>query len=374
MNGFTAKQPASMVPCSKNCNETPVHEKCIYEWKERESGTGSCPLCRAPLLEMSYIPPDFLHSARFACFAVRRDFVLRPVPPEVGMIRCFLRITRVGFTGVSTGYELYLQAPSILPYPLGPLPRVVGTAPGDQLLLVARKRFGFGSKGYIDISLDRRGRDFERGGKNHVGFLVSSFSGLDHTVWQSDPLVEVVNVLYSQNRVGRGIGPRKMRFTLPTVALDTSPPANFNLESDYTFEDDDDEFNAKNTRYVTNVSPVPLSVAAHRHYDAREDDSLEDEPLPDLLFGRNKEPYWLESIMAYSLDFHGRVTLPSNKNFILSLPGDPSPGAESKLCLQFGKTEDFMQELYTVDVGFPFSILQAMGVVLSACDRKLACA
>jgi len=119
---------------------------------------------------------------------------------------------------------------------------------------------------------------------------------------------------------------------------------------------------------------VPLSVAAHRHYDAREDDSLEDEPLPDLLFGRNKEPYWLESIMAYSLDFHGRVTLPSNKNFILSLPGDPSPGAESKLCLQFGKTEDFMQELYTVDVGFPFSILQAMGVVLSACDRKLACA
>jgi aspartate racemase len=52
MTGFSPKQPVNRIPCSKNCNETPVHEKCIYEWKERETGTGSCPLCRAPLMEM----------------------------------------------------------------------------------------------------------------------------------------------------------------------------------------------------------------------------------------------------------------------------------------------------------------------------------
>ena len=50
--------------------------------------------------------------------------------------------------------------------------------------------------------------------------------------------------------------------------------------------------------------------------------------------------------MAYSLDFHGRVTLPSNKNFILNMPVQEG-SSETKLCLQFGKTEDFMQEIYT---------------------------
>ena len=187
-------------------------------------------------------------------------------------------------------------------------------------------------------------QDFERGGKNHVGFVVSSFSGLDHTVWRSDPLSEVVNILYSQNRVGRGIGPRKMRFTLPTVSIDSQPLPKFSQESDYSFEEDDAEFDAKNTRYVTNTCPVSLSAAAHRHFDMREDEAGDEEPLPELYFGRNKEPYWLESIMAYSLDFHGRVTLPSNKNFILNLSTDPN-SAESNLCLQFGKTEDFMQEM-----------------------------
>jgi hypothetical protein len=315
-----------------------------------------------------------LRSARFASFAVRKDFILRPVDPEVGMIRCYLRVTRVGFTGASTGYELYLQAPSILAYPLGPLPRVLGTAPGDQLLLVARKRFGlFGSRGYIDMSLDRKGKDFERGGKNMVGFVVSSFSGLEHTVYRQEPLGEIANVLYSQNRVGRGIGPRKMRFTVPATSVDPNPPPKFSLEADYTFEDEAEEQDVTQTRYVTSECTQSLSQAAHVHFDARDPEDSEESDVQNALFGRNKEPYWLESIMAYSLDFHGRVTLPSNKNFILNMPVQPGSD-ETQLCLQFGKTEDFMQEVYTCDVGYPFSVLQAMGIVLSACDRKLACA
>lgn len=38
---------------------------------------------------------------------------------------------------------------------------------------------------------------------------------------------------------------------------------------------------------------------------------------PQLEYYENKKPRWLEPIQAYSLDFQGRVTLPSNKNFQL---------------------------------------------------------
>ena len=51
-------------------------------------------------------------------------------------------------------------------------------------------------------------------------------------------------------------------------------------------------------------------------------------PLPNerFIFAKNRKPYYLESIAAFSLDFFGRVTLPSNKNCLLSLdylPPDP---------------------------------------------------
>ena len=522
MNTFTKKQPASRIPCSQHCNETPVHDKCVYEWKERQAGTGSCPLCRAPLLEMAYVPPDMLRSATFSCFAARKDFVTRPLPPDFKTVRCYLRVTRIGITGASTGYEIYLQAPSILTYPLGPLPRSDGPAPGDQLLLVARKRFVGLTRGQIDMTLDRHGKDYDRDGKNYVGSVLSNFSGLEHTIVIPVPnsssvapysaglggsssnlnvnaspggggassssagsvhagvgvapspklggggspsataaaaaaaaaagsgWAEIGCVTYSQNRFGRGVGPRKMRVAFPSVALDTDAAPDFKKEADWTFGDeyDEDGSEPKILRYRTKPR-VPMdksdaATAVLRRYVEMGGPSLTSrESMGGLIFGKNKEPYWLEQLMAYSLDFQGRVTLPSNKNFILLVPpivapggvqqqpgastasgsaGLPAPppapapttttattttttqqpqidndgwetlppelmnggdggggggggGAEAGImCLQFGKVFEFPQEVYTMDVAWPLSILQAAGVVLSSADRKLMCA
>lgn len=99
MSGFSKRLPKYRIPCSNKCSEsTVVHEKCIYEWKERQEGTGSCPLCRAPLEHMTYVPPDALRSSTFHIMACRSYFITHPVDPRVGMIRCYIRGRSSGFS------------------------------------------------------------------------------------------------------------------------------------------------------------------------------------------------------------------------------------------------------------------------------------
>ncbi len=70
----------------------------------------------------------------------------------------------------------------------------------------------------------------------------------------------------------------------------------------------------------------------------------------------NKAPRWNESLGAYCLNFNGRVTLPSVKNFQLQLEGASDP---NQVSLQFGKTGD---STFTMDYSFPLSPLQAFQV------------
>lgn len=399
MNGFTKRQPMYKIPCSANCNDTSVHEKCIYEWKERQQSPGSCPLCRSPLKEMTYVPPDVLRSASFHIFSVRKDFVTRPLDPKVGMVRCYVRVMRTGVTGVSLEYEIYLQAPSILRYPLGPLPRSSSPANGDQLLLVARKKYNGLAKGQIDLTLDRFGKDYDREGVNYIGSLYSNFTGLDHVGMvpsngTSSKSGEVMCIQYSQNRIGRGVGPRRMRVAFPKAEVDPNATSPFEDEDDDEEEDFDRQQGARYKMGINHSQTKTDSLSSalkdhtdHAHRLAQSTSASDDlgtyVPPEKVIFGKNKEPYWLESIMAYSLDFHGRVTLPSNKNFIMMIPlghrvegttAIPGDTSEANVCLQFGKVEEIGRECYTLDIAYPLSVLQGAFVALSACDRKLACA
>ncbi len=65
------------------------------------------------------------------------------------------------------------------------------------------------------------------------------------------------------------------------------------------------------------------------------------------------------------LNFHGRVTMASVKNFQLIEASDP----ESVL-LQFGRTE---QDKFTMDFMSPLTACQAFGLCLSSFDDKLLC-
>lgn len=106
---------------------------------------------------------------------------------------------------------------------------------------------------------------------------------------------------------------------------------------------------------------------------------------------KNKAPRWHEQLQCWSLNFRGRVTVASVKNFqlIAATPidfgepsGGPSGGAMSepmdtqpaqsdrnKIILQFGKVGI---DTFTMDYQYPLSAFQAFAICLSSFDMKLA--
>lgn len=87
---------------------------------------------------------------------------------------------------------------------------------------------------------------------------------------------------------------------------------------------------------------------------------------PDLIMMKNKSPKWNDAANAYVLNFHGRVTQPSVKNFQLVDEQD----AEEVVVMQFGRVGDHE---FTCDFAYPLSPLQAFGIALSSFDYKIAC-
>jgi len=89
-----------------------------------------------------------------------------------------------------------------------------------------------------------------------------------------------------------------------------------------------------------------------------------------------KKPQWNDKLKAYTLNFHGRVTKASVKNFQLVYKGDYedeeaySSAESGKVSLQFGKVG---ADKFTMDVRWPLSPYQALAICLSSFDPKLAC-
>lgn len=79
----------------------------------------------------------------------------------------------------------------------------------------------------------------------------------------------------------------------------------------------------------------------------------------------NKTPKWNEAMNAYCLNFNGRVTEASVKNFQLVTEADTN-----NVLLQFGKISD---SCFTCDYKWPLSPLQAFCICLASFDNKLAC-
>jgi hypothetical protein len=98
---------------------------------------------------------------------------------------------------------------------------------------------------------------------------------------------------------------------------------------------------------------------------------------------RNKAPRWHEQLQCWCLNFRGRVTIASVKNFQLiaasSQPpaaagaptvSQPAPSDQDKVILQFGKVA---KDMFTMDYRYPLSAFQAFAICLSSFDTKLAC-
>ena len=87
--------------------------------------------------------------------------------------------------------------------------------------------------------------------------------------------------------------------------------------------------------------------------------------MRNMMMLKNKTPKWNEQMQAYVLNFAGRVTQASVKNFQLVTELD-----KDTVVLQFGKVGD---NSFTMDFTYPMSALQAFSICLSSFDHKLAC-
>ncbi|XP_031628257.1 protein king tubby 1 isoform X1 [Contarinia nasturtii] len=94
-------------------------------------------------------------------------------------------------------------------------------------------------------------------------------------------------------------------------------------------------------------------------------DSWKTKNMDNVVELHNKTPVWNDDTQSYVLNFHGRVTQASVKNFQLVHDSDPE-----YIVMQFGRTSE---DVFTMDFRYPLCALQAFAIALSSFDGKLAC-
>eukprot|EP00897_Mesotaenium_endlicherianum_P002210 jgi/Mesen1/2016/ME000148S01117 len=84
---------------------------------------------------------------------------------------------------------------------------------------------------------------------------------------------------------------------------------------------------------------------------------------------KNKPPRWHEQLQCWCLNFRGRVTVASVKNFQL-VDGAGASDSDKPVILQFGK---IAKDTFTMDYRYPLSAFQAFAICLSSFDTRVAC-
>ncbi|XP_073472102.1 tubby-related protein 1 [Aquarana catesbeiana] len=248
------------------------------------------------------------------------EFVLRPAPQGV-TIKCKVTRDKKGMDrGWYPTYYLHLDNEK------------------KVFLLAGRKRKKSKTSNYL-ISIDAT--DLSRGGENFIGKLRSNLMGTKFTVFDnganperansdwSNVRQELAAVVYETNVLGFK-GPRKMTVLIPGM---------------------DEE-----------CERVPIRPR-------NDNDGLlqrwQSKNMENVIELHNKSPVWNEETQSYVLNFHGRVTHPSIKNFQIVHSDDLD-----YIIMQFGRVAD---DAFTMDYKYPMCAVQAFAIALSSFDGKLAC-
>ncbi|GFZ05095.1 tubby like protein 7 [Actinidia rufa] len=232
------------------------------------------------------------------------------------------------------------------------------TDKGKFLLAARRCRHGAHTE-YI-ISLDADG--LSQGSNAYVGKLSSDFLGTNFTIYDSKPPHSSAKP--SSSRGGRRFASKQIS---PQV-----PAGNFEVgQVSYKFN----LLKSRGPRRMVCSLKCPWS--GETEADKSPDDSKMKRPesaSSGYTVLRNKAPRWHEHLQCWCLNFHGRVTVASVKNFQLVATMDQSQpegkGDEETVLLQFGKVGD---DVFTMDYRQPLSAFQAFAICLTSFGTKLAC-
>lgn len=278
------------------------------------------------------------------------------------LIQCFIKRNRSAQT-----YHLYLS---------------LNEASNDdgKFLLAAKKCRRATCTDYI-ISLNAE--DVSKGSSTYIGKLRSNFLGTKFTVYDAQPPnggalatkcrsfrpgslkrvsprvpagnYPVSNISYELNVLGSR-GPRRMQCVMnaiPTTAMEPGGVAPTQTE-----------FQLSN---MDSFSSLPFFRSKSARMDNSQSGSLS-APKDSMLMLKNKAPRWHEQLQCWCLNFNGRVTVASVKNF--QLVASLENGEDENVIIQFGKVG---KDAFTMDYQYPISAFQAFAICLSSFDTKIAC-
>ncbi|XP_069462201.1 tubby protein-like isoform X2 [Ambystoma mexicanum] len=251
-------------------------------------------------------------------------FAFRPAPEGVTM-QCRITRDKKGVDkGIFPTYYLYLEKDD----------------GRKDFLMAGRKRKKSKTSNYL-ISVDPS--DLSRDGNSFIGKVRSNILGTKFTVFDNGvnpeckPFVqecenlrqELVAVCYETNVLGIR-GPRKMTVLIPGMTLEQE-------------------------RLSIRPQKEQDTLLGRYHNGNTE----------NIIELHNKAPSWNEETQSYVLNFHGRVTHASVKNFQIIHTADPD-----YIVMQFGRVAE---DVFTMDYSYPLCALQAFSICLSSFDGKLAC-
>ncbi|KAK6118809.1 hypothetical protein DH2020_047444 [Rehmannia glutinosa] len=306
-----------------------------------------------------------------------------------GTIQCFIKRDKSNLT-----YHLFLcLSPALL-------------VENGKFLLSAKRNRRTTCTEYV-ISMDAD--SISRSSTSYIGKVRSNFLGTKFIIYDTQPpysnsnisapgrtsrrfyskkvspkvpsgSYDIAQVAYELNVLGTR-GPRKMNCFMHSIpASSLEPGGTVPGQPELLSRPLEDSF-----RSISFSKPIDNSSEFNsaRFSDmmgphADEDGGKDNRPL--VL--KNKPPRWHEQLQCWCLNFRGRVTVASVKNFQLIAANQPTAGAgapapsqqnpsdHDKIILQFGKVG---KDMFTMDYRYPLSAFQAFAICLSSFDTKLAC-
>ncbi|KAJ6835201.1 tubby-like F-box protein 14 [Iris pallida] len=382
-------------------------------WPSRKHVVACSAVCQA-WREMC---KEIVRSPEF-CGKLTFPVSLKQPGPRDGTIQCFIKRDKSSLT-----YHLYLcLSPAVL------------VENGKFLLSAKRNRRATCTEYVISMDAD----NISRSSNSYIGKLRSNFLGTKFMIFDTQPpynaaslpqpgrssrgfyskkvapkvpagSYNIAQVSYELNVLGTR-GPRRMNCTMhsiPASALDAGgivpgqPDCLLQRSLDesfgsMSFSKSSVDFSSSrfsdiaggsrriNSSRFSDIAGGSRAMESSRFSDINGGASLmadkDEEGKERPLILRNKAPRWHEQLQCWCLNFRGRVTVASVKNFQLIAASQPAAGAPTpsqqvppehdKIILQFGKVA---KDMFTMDYRYPLSAFQAFAICLSSFDTKLAC-
>ncbi|XP_075520716.1 tubby-like F-box protein 8 [Primulina tabacum] len=304
-----------------------------------------------------------------------------------GTIQCFIKRDKSNLT-----YHLFLCLSSAL------------LVENGKFLLSAKRTRRTTCTEYV-ISMDAD--NISRSSSTYIGKLRSNFLGTKFIIYDTQPPhtcshipppgrtsrrfyskkvspkvptgnYNISQITYELNVLGTR-GPRRMNCIMHSIPMSSLEPGGVVPgQPELLPRSLEDSFRSisfsKSLDHSTEFSSSRFSEIAGL---SNEDDNV-NKSRPLVL--KNKSPRWHEQLQCWCLNFRGRVTVASVKNFQLIAATQPAATAPTtshpaqsdhdKIILQFGKVG---KDMFTMDYRYPLSAFQAFAICLSSFDTKLAC-